>query len=69
MISDLMRRLAEPVVEVRQPRPGVRHQVGERLVWHRFPVRDGIRPADAMARTIFAPSPALMALLRGARNA
>ena len=40
----------EPIIEVRKPKPGFRHQSKERLVWHRFPVKGGISPREAMLR-------------------
>ena len=40
----------ERIVEVREPKPGFRHQNTERLVWHRFPVKGGISPREAMFR-------------------
>ncbi len=53
-MSDIYKAMAEwwhtPIVEVRQPRPGVRHQAKEKEVWHRFPVKGGITPREAMMR-------------------
>lgn len=44
------------IVEVREPKPGFRHQRARRLVWHRFPVKGGVTPLDALTLMIFAPS-------------
>lgn len=44
------------IVEVREPKPGFRHQRTRRLVWHRFPVKGGVTPLDALTLSIFAPS-------------
>lgn len=52
------------IVEVREPKPGFRHQRTRRLVWHRFPVKDGVTPLDALGLSIFAPSQVLAALPR-----
>jgi hypothetical protein len=51
-----------PLVEVRKPKPGFRHQTEVRLVQHRFPVRGGITPRDAIVYGMSRPPPILKAL-------
>ncbi len=41
----------EPIIEVRDPKPGFRHQAGTRLVFHRFPVKGGISIKESWRRT------------------
>lgn len=46
------------IVEVREPKPGFRHQRARRLVWHRFPVKGGVTLLDALTLMIFRTKPA-----------
>ena len=48
--------------EVREPRPGVRHNSRPILVGHRFPVKGGLTSREAMLWQLYRPGPLFVAL-------
>jgi hypothetical protein len=60
MTPDLWKWFREAkVVELRIPKPGFRHQHGERLVTHRFPIQGGLTMREAWVRSMSRPNPLL----------
>jgi hypothetical protein len=54
------------IVEVREPKPGFRHQNYTKLVFHRFPVKGGLSLGDAIIWQQYQPNPMLKSLLDAA---
>lgn len=52
VLETMMELGSRPTVEVRQPKPGLRHNKSEMLVHHRFPVKNGISQNQVMVRII-----------------
>ena len=50
--DELMSSHSLPTIEVRQPKPGLRHNQSEKLVYHRFPVKGGITSDQVLIRLI-----------------
>lgn len=49
MYADLNRWMRTATVyEVREPKPGFRHQQGRKLILHRFPVKNGLTTQQAL---------------------
>lgn len=51
-LIEMMRLQDQPTIEVRQPKPGLRHNQREMVVSHRFPVKDGITSTQLLMRNI-----------------
>jgi hypothetical protein len=72
MMSELIRAFEKAAfsrtVEVREPKPGVRHQGYTKLVFHRFPVKGGLSSLEAMVWGMYQPSLAMKELLAEATH-
>ena len=62
-INDLfMQAIEAKVFELRHPKPGFRHQRNEKIVRHRFPVKDGLCARDVIRWTMSGQNPVFDAL-------
>jgi hypothetical protein len=52
------------VIEVREPKPGFRHQRVTKYVRHRFPIKGGISPSELIVRNVSANNALLARLVK-----
>lgn len=66
-LADLMATPQSPNVEVRQPKPGLRHNQSELLVYHRFPIKGGLTSTQVLTRMIEQSNPLFTHLKKHSR--